>query len=87
MGEKDQRDRSLVAVESSQGSLIKTDDELEEVVRLKSELAARRAFVHQSFERLQDQIDESLDWQHWVRENPWTAAGLAFAVGFLWGSG
>lgn len=77
--------------EGDQGQLITRPPA--EVISLESEIELRRAEVEAARERFRDlledfqeEVEESLDWRHWVQEHPWQTVGFAFAIGFLWGS-
>lgn len=59
----------------------------DEIGQLRQKIAADRAKLQLSIDSLQGEIEEAVDWQGWVADNPWKTVGLAFAVGFLWGSG
>lgn len=77
--------------EGDQGQLIKRP--AAQLIQLEAEIEARRADVEAARERFvgllddfQEEVEETLDWRHWVRERPWHSVGLAFALGFLLGS-
>ena len=89
MGEGDQRD--LVKRESTDLATISEEPDIE---RLRAEIDATRERIRSSIVDLQDEIEEKVDWiedkvdwQGWVREHPWQTVGVAFALGFLLGSG
>ncbi|NND02493.1 MAG: hypothetical protein HKN91_06880 [Acidimicrobiia bacterium] len=64
------------------------DEEFDpEILRLRAEIQATRERIRGSIEELQHEVDETLDWRRWVREHPWQTVGVAFAIGYLFGSG
>ena len=80
MGERDHGE--LVATATN--ALTESDPEID---RLRAEIEAGRERIRGSIVEFQDEFEETLDWRRWVREHPWETVGVAFAIGFLWGSG
>lgn len=74
-------------VRAGERSLVVVSDEDPEIARIKGAIEDARDKLAQSFTDLQQEVDERLDWQGWVREHPWKAVGLAFAAGLFFGSG
>lgn len=58
-----------------------------EIERLQAEIEAARLRLASSMELLREEVRDKVDWKRYVRENPWKAVGVAFAVGFFFGSG
>lgn len=58
-----------------------------EIARLRAEIETTRLRIRSSLEHLHEEVDEKLDWQGYVREHPWQVVGVAFAVGFFFGTG
>lgn len=82
MGEGDPGD--LVKVESSE---LATAQPQAEIDHLQAEIEAARARFRDSLEGLQNEVEEATDWKGWIVEHPWETVGVAFALGFLLGSG
>lgn len=82
MGERDSGE--LVRRDSTE--LVPTTED-PEIDRLRREIEATRERIRDSVEGLQTEIDETIDWKRWVRDHPWQTVGVAFALGFLLGSG
>jgi ElaB/YqjD/DUF883 family membrane-anchored ribosome-binding protein len=52
---------------------------------LRAEIERTRADLVTSVSALRDEVAARTDWRAWVRRRPYTALGIAFAVGFLIG--
>lgn len=82
MGEGDSRD----LVKAAPAELVRVEGDAE-IIRLRAEIEATRERIRDSIDHLQEEIDETIDWRGWVKEHPWQTVGVAFALGFLLGSG
>lgn len=83
MGETDQGE----LVRRAPTDLARNEEVDPEIERLRAEIEATRERIRGSIEELQHEVDETLDWRRWVREHPWQTVGVAFALGYLFGSG
>lgn len=82
MGEGDQGD--LIVAPTDLAPATGTDAEID---RLRSEIEATRERIRDSLGELQEELVDSVDWRGWVADHPWQTVGMAFALGFLVGSG
>jgi len=78
---------STALVGARDSSVVLHEGEDPEIVRLRSEIEATRERIRSSLDHLHDEVEEKLDWHRYVREHPWRVVGVAFAVGFFFGSG
>lgn len=67
------------------GHLELVRDAGDEARRIRESIDDARAQIARSLETIQDEVEETLDWKGWVNDNPWTAVGIACAVGFYIG--
>ena len=56
-----------------------------EVDEIRASIAATRDRIARSLDDISGEVHERLDWQGWVRENPWKAVGVAAAFGLYLG--
>lgn len=83
-------DRTLARTDGADGRVVLDEPTASgdaEIDRLRAEIEDTRLRIRSSLEHLQEEVDEKLDWQGYVREHPWQVVGVAFAVGFFFGTG
>jgi ElaB/YqjD/DUF883 family membrane-anchored ribosome-binding protein len=62
-----------------------TEPEERSVEEIRNDIAARRAAIATTVDRLGDKVEQTLDWRTYVNEHPMVALGIAAGVGMLAG--
>ncbi len=78
MGETDPNEGQLITIDDPEVFGAK-------VQSLRSAMESTRHQIADSLDDIQHSVEQTMDWQGWVAENPWKAVGYAFAVGFYLG--